>query len=79
MLRIKASNRAVHLDLRELRAYRELLFFLVWRDVKVKYKQTFIGVAWAIIPLVVPRPVPGAALVPERATPYPVRVGLVLR
>ena len=53
VLRIKASNRAVHLDLRELWAYRELLFFLVWRDVKVKYKQTFIGVAWAIIqPLV---------------------------
>lgn len=53
VLRIKPSNRAVHLDLRELWAYRELLFFLVWRDVKVKYKQTFIGVAWAIIqPLV---------------------------
>jgi lipopolysaccharide transport system permease protein len=36
-------------DLRELWRYRELLFFLVWRDVKVRYKQTFMGMAWAII------------------------------
>jgi lipopolysaccharide transport system permease protein len=37
------------LQLRELWAYRELLFFLVWRDVKVRYKQTFLGAAWAIL------------------------------
>lgn len=37
------------LDLRELWEYRELLYFFVWRDVKVRYKQTAIGVAWAII------------------------------
>ncbi|HEV2835603.1 MAG TPA: ABC transporter permease [Pyrinomonadaceae bacterium] len=37
------------LDLRELWVYRELLYFLTWRDVKVRYKQTFLGVAWAII------------------------------
>jgi len=37
------------LDLREVWAYRELLYFLTWRDVKVRYKQTFLGVAWAII------------------------------
>ena len=36
-------------DLRELWAYHELLFFLVWRDVKVKYKQTALGTAWAIL------------------------------
>ena len=47
--RIRASKNGVRLDLPELWAYRELLYFLVWRDVKVKYKQTFIGVAWAII------------------------------
>jgi lipopolysaccharide transport system permease protein len=29
--------------------YRELLYFLVWRDVKVRYKQTVLGAAWAII------------------------------
>jgi lipopolysaccharide transport system permease protein len=37
------------LDLKELWAYRELLYFLTWRDVKVRYKQTFLGVAWAVI------------------------------
>jgi hypothetical protein len=30
--------------------YRELLYFLTWRDIKVRYKQTMIGAAWAIIP-----------------------------
>src|SRR5919106_6418702 len=35
--------------LRELWHYRELLFFLAWRDVKVRYKQTALGAAWAII------------------------------
>jgi lipopolysaccharide transport system permease protein len=37
------------LNLRELWAYHELLFFLIWRDVKVRYKQTSIGVAWAVL------------------------------
>jgi lipopolysaccharide transport system permease protein len=37
------------LDVRELWRYRELLYFLVWRDVKVRYKQTVLGVAWAIL------------------------------
>jgi len=37
------------LDLSELWAYRELLFFLTWRDVKVRYKQATLGVAWAVI------------------------------
>lgn len=36
-------------NLRELWKARELLYFLVWRDVKVRYKQTFFGVAWAIL------------------------------
>src|SRR4030067_2685693 len=35
------------LDLRELWAYRELLYFLTWRDVLVRYKQAVLGVAWA--------------------------------
>ncbi len=40
-------------DLRSLWAYRELLYFLIWRDVKVRYKQTVLGIAWAILqPLV---------------------------
>ena len=37
------------LGLRELWNYRELLYFLTWRDVKVRYKQTVLGAAWAII------------------------------
>jgi lipopolysaccharide transport system permease protein len=37
------------LDLRELWDYRELLYFLVWRDVKIKYKQTVIGAAWVLL------------------------------
>jgi lipopolysaccharide transport system permease protein len=37
------------LDFRDLWAYRELLYFLTWRDVKVRYKQTELGIAWAII------------------------------
>jgi lipopolysaccharide transport system permease protein len=36
-------------DWRELWAYRELLYFFVWRDIKVRYKQTIIGGAWAIV------------------------------
>ena len=37
------------LGLKELYAYRELLYFLVWRDIKVRYKQTVLGAAWAVI------------------------------
>jgi lipopolysaccharide transport system permease protein len=36
-------------DFRELWRYRELLFFLVWRDVKVRYRQTVLGVSWAVL------------------------------
>jgi lipopolysaccharide transport system permease protein len=36
-------------NLRELWVYRELLVFLVWRDIKVRYKQTLLGAAWAIL------------------------------
>ena len=37
------------LRLKEVWEYRELLYFLTWRDVKVRYKQTFFGVAWAVL------------------------------
>src|ERR1700681_1088461 len=37
------------IDVRELWRYRELLFFLCWRDVKVRYKQTVLGAAWAVL------------------------------
>lgn len=47
--RIRPSRGWVSLELRELWAYHELLYFLVWRDIKVRYKQTALGAAWAII------------------------------
>ena len=46
---IEASGEFVTLRLGELWAYRELLFFMIWRDVKVRYKQTALGVAWAVL------------------------------
>jgi lipopolysaccharide transport system permease protein len=46
---IEPSKSWVALNLRDLWSYRELLYFLTWRDVKVRYKQTALGVAWAII------------------------------
>jgi len=48
-LRIEPPGTWFELRLQELWKYRELLFFLVWRDVKVRYKQTAIGVAWVIV------------------------------
>src|SRR3954470_22687988 len=46
---IKARKGWIGVDWRELFSHRELLFFLIWRDVKVKYKQAILGVAWALI------------------------------
>jgi len=46
---IRPSSRIPRLDVGELWHYRELLWTLVWRDVAVRYKQTFLGVAWAIV------------------------------
>lgn len=46
---LKPSKGWVSLKLDEVWAYRELLYFLTWRDIKVRYKQTVLGAAWAII------------------------------
>jgi lipopolysaccharide transport system permease protein len=46
---IRASQGWRALDLRELWQYRELLYFLVWRDIKVRYKQTALGASWAVL------------------------------
>lgn len=64
-------------DLRELWAYRELLYFLTWREVKVRYKQTVLGAAWAILQpvftMVVFSLVFGRlARVPSDGVPYPI-------
>ena len=49
LYRIRPSHGWVPLKLGELWEYRELLFFLTWRDIQVRYKQTLLGIAWAII------------------------------
>ena len=46
---IQPSKKWSLLSLKDIWAYRELLFFLTWRDVKVRYKQTALGAAWAIL------------------------------
>jgi lipopolysaccharide transport system permease protein len=46
---VQPSGGLFHLDLGAIWQYRELLYFLIWRDVKVRYKQTVIGAAWAIL------------------------------
>src|SRR5499433_3166253 len=52
-MRIEPPRGLFDLHLAELWSYRELLYFFVWRDVKVRYKQTLIGVLWVVIqPLV---------------------------
>ncbi len=49
LILIDARASALSFNLRELWAYRELLLFLAWRDISVRYKQTFLGATWAII------------------------------
>jgi len=49
VLRIEASAGWTSLNLRELWTFRELFYFLTWRDIKLRYKQTELGIAWAIL------------------------------
>ncbi len=46
---VRPSRGWMDLNLRELWRYRELVYFLTWRNIKVRYKQTFLGAAWAIL------------------------------
>jgi lipopolysaccharide transport system permease protein len=46
---IEPPGRWPTVDVGELRTYRELFFFLVWRDIKVRYAQTVLGMGWAIL------------------------------
>lgn len=66
-------------DIKELWYYRELLYFFTWRDLKVRYKQTFIGVAWAIFQPFITMVVfsvffGGLAKIPSDGVPYPIFV-----
>ena len=49
LIKIRPSKGWVALQLGDLWVYRELLYFLTWRDIKVRYKQTILGATWAII------------------------------
>lgn len=74
---IQPSRGWVSLRLREFWEFRELLYFLVWREVKVRYKQTAIGAAWAIIQplftmLIFSLFFGRLAKVPSDGVPYPV-------
>src|SRR5580700_417768 len=77
VVRIDARRRWLALDLPELWAYRELLYFFVWRDIKVRYKQTVIGAAWAVLQPVLTMLVFSLffgrlAKIPSQGLPYPI-------
>lgn len=74
---IRPSRGWAPVNWRELWHYRELLYFLVWRDVKVRYKQTALGAAWAIIQPFMTMVVFSLffgrlAKIPSEGVPYPV-------
>ncbi len=75
--RIQPPQGWLDLNLREIWAYRELLYFFVWRDLKVRYKQTVIGAGWAIIQplftmLVFSLFFGKLAKIPSNGIPYPI-------
>jgi lipopolysaccharide transport system permease protein len=49
LIKIEAHQSWAAIDLKELWEYRELLYFLTWRDIRVRYKQTLMGAAWVIV------------------------------
>lgn len=74
---IRPSRRWPQLHFRELWEYRELLYFLVWRDVKVRYKQTVLGVSWIVLQpmltvLIFTIIFGNIARLPSEGLPYPV-------
>jgi lipopolysaccharide transport system permease protein len=76
---IEASKSSVPLNPRELWAYRGLLYFLTWRDLKVRYKQTVIGVLWVVMQPLLTTIIftiflGNLARVPSDGIPYPIFV-----
>lgn len=74
---IEPSKGWISLNLNEIWRYRELLFFLAWRDVKVRYKQTILGIVWAIIQPLITMVIFSVifgqlAKLPSEGIPYPV-------
>ena len=76
-VKIRPSRGLLHLDLSTVWQYRELIFILVWRDIKVRYKQTLLGAAWAIfqplaIMLIFTAVFSYVGQIPSDGLPYPV-------
>jgi len=74
---IKPSYGWAALNLRDLLIYRELIFFMTWRDLKVRYKQTLLGASWAILQPFLTMVVfsiffGNLAKVPSDGVPYPI-------
>ncbi len=74
---IQPTSGWIPLHFSELWSHREILYFLVWRDIKVRYRQTVIGAAWAIVQPLITMVVfsvflGGLAKVPSDGVPYPV-------
>jgi lipopolysaccharide transport system permease protein len=77
VLRIEPARGWVDLRLHELWEYRELVYFLIWRDVKARYKQTALGVAWTILPPLLTMVIftlifGNLAKIPSDGLPYPI-------
>ncbi len=77
IIHIRPSTGLAALNLRDLWLYRELIFFMIWRDIKVRYKQTLLGAAWAVIQPVLTMLVFNfvfgtVAKVPTEGIPYPI-------
>lgn len=77
LVTIEPGRSWVALDLRDLWTHRELLYFLTWRDLKVRYKQTVLGVAWVVmqpllITLIFTVFLGRLARVPSDGIPYPI-------
>jgi lipopolysaccharide transport system permease protein len=77
IVRIEPSRGWISLNLRALWEYRELLYFLIWREVKIRYKQTVFGLAWVILQplitiLIFTVVFSHFARIPSDGIPYPV-------
>lgn len=84
IIKIKPPKTNLYLNLKELWQYRELFYIFAWRDIKVRYKQTFLGIAWVLFQPLISMVVftvffGNFAKIPSGNLPYPLFVlcGLV--
>lgn len=76
-IQIRPSKGWAHLNLFELWRYRELLIFMMWRDIIIRYKQTVVGVGWVLVQPILSMVVfslifGGLAGIPSDGVPYPI-------